>query len=49
MSEHPLSPGASRAQKGQRSTSAEAKSKSRLTTLAPGENLKEKQVKIVIV
>ncbi|KAF6020163.1 DNAH5 [Bugula neritina] len=46
MSEHPLSPGASRAQKGQRSTSAEAKSKSRLTTLAPGENLKEKQQKI---
>ena len=45
MSDNPMSPGAHRAQKAQRGSSAEHKGKSRLTsTLAPGENLKEKQV-----
>lgn len=44
MSDNPKSPSSNRAQKGQRATSAETKNKSRITTLAPGENLKEKQV-----
>ena len=42
MSDNPMSPSSQR--KGTRATSAETKNKSRLTTLAPGENLKEKQV-----
>lgn len=37
-----MSPSSQR--KATRATSAETKNKSRLTTLAPGENLKEKQV-----
>lgn len=44
MSDNPKSPVQSRTQKGGRVGSAENPGKSRLTTLAPGENLKEKQV-----
>lgn len=45
MSDNPMSPGSQR--KGPRANSAETKNKSRLTTLAPGENLKEKQVSTI--